>query len=323
VPYADSELSPSTAHGYKGLWKMYLAPHVSEIVLRDMRCSHVNDLLQTLFREHGLSKKSLRNVKGLLSSIFLHAKRAGVIDGENPATDAGIPRKAKGKGVTVAYSVDDVAAMLGALDGSARLAVALIFGAGLRPGEARGVRWPDYVPADNGEGTLSVHASIWRKHEGRPKTEASIGFVPVPEYLAAILATTPRMGEFILAGPSGKPLNLSNLAKREVRPGLKRCATCHLREDEHGGTYHPFKLDQSLPAWKGWYSARRGAGTMATEVSKDNGLAAKSLLRHSNIATAQVHYIKSVPAEAVRASQMVNARMMAALAVQGDASRPN
>jgi integrase len=44
-------------------------------------------------------------------------------------------------------------------------ALALMFFAGLRPGEARGARWQDY----DGK-TLSVKQSVWRKHTTEPKT---------------------------------------------------------------------------------------------------------------------------------------------------------
>ena len=61
----------------------------------------------------------------------------------------------------------------------------------------------------------------------------------------------------------------------------------------------------SLPQWRGWYGLRRGLATTATAV--DSPLAAKSLLRHSSIQTTAQHYIKSVPAEALRAVDKINA----------------
>jgi hypothetical protein len=48
-----------------------------------------------------------------------------------------------------------------------------------------------------------------------------------------------------------------------------------------------------------------GIGTLVTELAKDNGLAAKGLLRHSNVATTQTHYIKDVPVETEWALQLV------------------
>jgi hypothetical protein len=109
--------------------------------------------------------------------------------------------------------------------------------------------------------------------------------VPVAEVLANILSEMPCTSEFSLAGPSGTPIDLHNLSSRVVVPTLK--------------------CDKSLPTWHGWYGLRRGLATIATAV--DSPLAAKSLLRHASIQTTATHYIKSVPAEALRAVQKVDA----------------
>jgi integrase len=86
----------------------------------------------------------------------------------------------------------------------AKAAVALVFFAGLRPGEAHGARWEDY----DGK-RLSVHRSVWRVWTTAPKTESSAKPVPIIEPLKSILAAlheadgNPAVGP-ILRGPSGK-----------------------------------------------------------------------------------------------------------------------
>jgi hypothetical protein len=57
--------------------------------------------------------------------------------------------------------------------------------------------------------------------------------------------------------------------------------------------------------WRGFYALRRGIGTALAEV--DNALAAKSHLRHANLATTTAHYVKSVDAAAVRAVDKISA----------------
>ena len=102
----------------------------------------------------------------------------------------------------------------------------------------------------------------------------------------------------ILRGPSGKPLDLNSLAKREIIPALRRCSSYHMPKTAHKADGHPFDLDTSLPRWDGWYAFRRGIATEVTAATKDV-LAAKGLLRHSSISTTMAHYIKDVP-EATR-----------------------
>jgi integrase len=302
LPYAERELKPSTTHGYKALWKMYLRPRVSGISLRDFRCVDATNLLAAIHRDHNLSRLTLRHCKALLSTIFTHAKRAGVIDGLNPVQDAGIPKAAVKSDPTHAYSADQVLAMLDALDGIARATVAVMFFCGLRPSEARAIEWTDY---DGDRGVLKVRASMWHTHLTPPKTEESCGVVPVANMLAEILSELPHSSKFILAGPSGKPVDLHNLAARVVKPSLKRCKVCKKVEGDHEGAGHDFELDKSIPTWRGWYALRRGLATLATSV--DSALAAKSLLRHANIATTNQHYIKSVAADALRAMDKINA----------------
>ena len=175
----------------------------------------------------------------------------------------------------------------------ARAAVALMFFAGLRPGEARGALWQDY----DGK-RLMIRQSVWHKFTTEPKTENAASPVPVIETLADILAELrradgdPASGP-ILRVPSGKPLLLDNVSMRVVIPALKRCAACGKQESGHQAE-HDFKLDESLPTWHGWYSLRRGVATTLAGLTKD-GMASKGLLRHTNLATTTRHYVKDVP----------------------------
>lgn len=79
-----------------------------------------------------------------------------------------------------------------------------------------------------------------------------------------------------------RSLNLDNLARRSIAPTLKTLGI----------------------EWHGYYSLRRGCGTMATEAKGDNGLAAKSLLRHKNLATTTQFYVASISAKAREASEL-------------------
>jgi integrase len=166
---------------------------------------------------------------------------------------------------------------------------------GLRPGEARAARWENF----DGK-TLRVGASMWRSFLGKPKTAASVAPVPVTETLAEILAETRQETGLILMSPLGQPVDLHNLASRVVRPVLARCVIC--KKSKHAPNDHDF---QPIVTWRGWYAFRRGLATLATKI--DSQLAAKSLLRHTNIAITQAYYIKSAPEDALRAVKTMDA----------------
>ena len=163
-----------------------------------------------------------------MSGIFTFAKNIGVLDGVNPVQGTIIPRKAARPSDTHASTPDEVVAILdvlkrakdveGRLKLQAQTAIALMFFAGLRPGEARGARWEDY----NGK-TLTVEQSVWRKHTTDPKTASAAKPVVVIEPLRELLThlrqieRNPVKGP-ILRGVKGGPLDLNMLAKRVIRP---------------------------------------------------------------------------------------------------------
>jgi integrase len=272
LPYAMGEHRPSTYAGYETLWNTYLSPRLNKITLRDFRCVDATFLLVEIHREHGLGRTTLKHIKSLLSAIFTYAKRQGVLDGANPIRDAGIPSKAAPPTETHAATPDEVLAILEKVGEKAKAAIALGFFAGLRPSEVRGARWEDY----DGK-RLMIRQAVWHTHTSEPKTSSSKHSVPVIEPLRSILSSlreadkNPASGP-ILHGPSGKPLNLDNLARRVIIPALQ-------------------KADLQ---WHGWYSLRRGIATLVSSIEKDP-LAAKGLLRHSSVTTTLEHYIKEVP----------------------------
>jgi len=288
LPFVEENFKPSTATGYKTLWETYVAARLGKTVLRDFRTVDAANVLADIHRQHKLGRTTLKHVKSLLSGVFTYAKNQGAFDGVNPIRDAMIPKKAARPEETHAASPDEVLAIIDALDKAgerkASAAVGLMFFAGLRPGEARGVCWEDF----DGK-RLNVRQSVWHTHTTTPKTEGSAKPVPVIEPLGSILADlrvadkNPSSGP-ILRGPSGKPLDLHNLANRVVIPTLEKAKI----------------------AWHGWYALRRGVGTAVIALSKGS-LAAKGLLRHSSVSTTERHYIKDVPENTLEAMKQLEA----------------
>jgi integrase len=267
---------------------MYLAPRLGAIALRDFRTVDAAQLLAEVHRTRDVGRSTLKHIKSFLSGVFTWAKNQGVLDGVHPIRDAMIPRKARAPAETHAATPDEVLAMMDALEKAgeqkACAAVALMFFAGLRPGEARGACWEDF----DGK-RLTVRQSVWHTYTTSPKTEGSAKPVPIIEPLASILAdlraadNNPGSGP-ILRGPSSKPLDLHNLGNRVVIPTLQEAGI----------------------AWHGWYALRRGVATAVTALSTDS-LAAKGLLRHSSVSTTERHYIKDAPESTLRAMKRLEA----------------
>src|SRR5215472_3876446 len=88
---------------------------------------------------------------------------------ENPASRALIPESAITPSEPKAATRDDVKAILVALKEMPleRAAVALIAMLGVRPGEARGLRWEDW---DRAKQQIIVSRAVWHTFEGTTKT---------------------------------------------------------------------------------------------------------------------------------------------------------
>ncbi|MGB2665780.1 MAG: tyrosine-type recombinase/integrase [Candidatus Acidiferrum sp.] len=286
LPWVRENCKPSTVAGYETVWKTYLAPYLQKITLRDFRTVDAANLLAEIHRKHGVGRTTLQHCKRRLSGIFTLARNQGALDSPNPIEGAMIPKKSAAPAKTHAATPDEVLAILDILreagELKARASVALMFFAGLRPGEARGARWEDC----DGK-RLFVRQSVWHTFTTDPKTLEAASPVPVIETLAVILNHVreldgnPSSGP-ILRGPSGKPMNLDNLSKRVMSPLLKSAGI----------------------QWHGWYSLRRGVATTLAGLTRD-GMASKGLLRHTNLATTTRHYVKDVPENTLLAMELL------------------
>ncbi len=280
LPAAEKNLKPSTFYGYSRIYVRYLSPHLGRVVLKDFTTADAKQLLHRIHQQTGVGKKHLRHIKSFLEAVFDVAISDGAIEGTNPLKVRTnnkvvelIPQDAASSKETGHSTLEDVLQMLAleTLSLKARVAIALCFFAGLRPGEARGLRWEDF----DGR-RMHIRRSIWRKFETTPKTEGSEKAISVKETLRGILEDlrlaegNPAGSAPILRGQvSGKPLSLDNIAWREVRPALKAAG---------------------IP-WHGWYGLRRGMATKLDEVKGTK--AASTLLRHSDVRTTTEHYIKA------------------------------
>lgn len=216
---------------------------------------------------------------------------------DNPASRALIPETATKRQDTVAATREDVGAILAHLAKKGltleRAAVALVAFTGVRPGEARGLRWEDWNRA---KAQIHVTRSVWHAVEGTTKTEQSNRYVAVAkEELRPILSALwnaqdcPISG-YILARNDGDRVNLDNMSKRTIIPALSRCAVCKQAETAKH-VDHKFERDESLPRWHGWYSLRRFHGTRVREEAGNTETMSKAL--GNSKAVADKHYLKT------------------------------
>lgn len=276
---SEKASKPSTYAGYLSYWKRYIKPRTKSYLLRDFSVAVVSRLLKDVAHSHKVNTDTVGKVRSILSGIFSYAMGNGDFPGksaaDNPASCALIPEEATAPEQTVAATREEVKAILACLDGKGllleRAAVALLAYTGVRPGEARGLRWEEW---NRKAGHIAVVRAIWHAVEGLPKTEQSVRVVPVTADLRSILLDlwksqrSPIKG-YILARAKGARVNLDNMSKRAIAPTL---------------------TEAKIP-WHGWYSLRRFHGTLVREKSGSSDTASKALGNSKEVFDA--HYLKA------------------------------
>jgi integrase len=266
--HCETTLAASTADGYRKLWKGYARYFEDrELTLRVFEAQKI--LRQIALDNPHLTKSSLRHIKTFMGGVFSHAQRMGEVESNPWAGRAVAIPAAKEGNETYAYDPKEVDVMLTNLNGQAYLAVLLAACSGLRKSELRGLQLGDWDP---GTKTLSVNRAVWRSVVKTTKSRASKAPVPVIDTLAAELDKVQNKC-FILETPSGRPLDLDNLAREVIVPALRNSGV----------------------TWHGWHAFRRGLATFLHAQGIDDKTI-QALLRHENISTTQKSYIKTIPA---------------------------
>jgi integrase len=226
-----------------------------------------------------LTKRTILHIRFFVSGVFEFAKNTGYYSGENPAT-ADIPQDLPVGKETEAYTVEEVAQILSLLTSSKFQAIiALLWGSGLRKGEAEGLDWRDYERTDTGA-KIHVRRSVWKGKISTPKNASSADVVHISneivEYIEAYRNFLGGVDEGFMFGTYDKPINLESFVRYELKPLMWAA----------GMTY------------KGLHGFRRGNATFLAKRVDGNGLKAASLvLRHSNEAVTRDHYVKNTKQE--------------------------
>lgn len=291
LPWIEQHKRPSTAKGYRDIWKDHLKPLAESVWLRDTRTYHVQGWLNQIGVSK-LSRNTLKHIKSVVSGIFTLAKQQDYFQGENPARDTAINPRAAEAQETYAYSLDEIKSILALLPEPASTAFAVAAFMGLRHGEVQGLLWENYR-----DGEMFVSRSIWNGRISDPKTRNGRAPVPVIKQLAERLemhrlrSGNPTSGP-IFANAAGKPLALNSVVNRVILPSLNRCQTCRKSERDHQQEKHRFERDSSIPEWHGWHAARRGLGSNLYRVGVPD-IVIQRILRHANVSTTATYYIKT------------------------------
>lgn len=140
--YALVHLTPRTQVVYEALWRKHVAPALGRMKLRDVTQQHVAGLTSKLTQQ--LAPSSVRKCLAILQCVLERAVEWRYV-ASNAAKGVRKPRLTQREGR--ALNADELAALSKELDLRSRTIVAVLAGAGLRPGELRALRWSDATGA--------------------------------------------------------------------------------------------------------------------------------------------------------------------------------
>tara|TARA_R110000737_G_scaffold211992_1_gene229538 strand:+ start:418 stop:1257 length:840 start_codon:yes stop_codon:yes gene_type:complete len=180
----------STQLSYEGILNKYWMAAFGGWPIDEITTSSIKLKLSGL----DISTKTKRNILIPLRGVLANSEI-------NPNPAAGIKFKKQQKIEVNRYSSKERDDLLAALDGQDLVYFALLFGCGLRPGEALGLQWTDY----DGE-ELDISKQITRRRF-EPSTKTSVRRrVYVPQWARSILNThtTRFTGEYIFTNSFGR-----------------------------------------------------------------------------------------------------------------------
>jgi integrase len=271
----ELHVEPSTIQGYHYIFEGHIKNDpVAKTPLIQFNAQDGRRLLEAI--PQTLSHRRHLRIKNFLSGVFAWAIADNAYHGSNPMTEIKVGGHTKTQ-QEHAYTLEEVAEMLEKLADPARTVCAVAAFTGLSHSELPGLKWSDYdVEAITVERKITgnyVHSQkkVIGQYIGPPKTTARKASIPVVPQLQKILTKykmdfPPGQDDWIFRNDKSlKPLNLDNLARREIPQLIKG-------------------------NWCGWHAFRRGLGTRLNDLGVDTKTI-QAILRHANISTTLAFYI--------------------------------
>lgn len=279
------QLAEGTKQNYRDQVRLHVLPAFEHYALAEITTGRVEWFLKS---QAAISASRARQSRTLLNLLFGFALRHDAVP-RNPVAGTSPLRHPKTQ--PKALTLEQIAAIRAAAmnwragtglpgprpDGQVRDIIEVLLGTAMRPGEVLALRACDVDDRPTGMVVAVTGTVVQRKGQGairqdRPKSEASIRWIPVPEFAAAVLRRR-TVGvdrvRTVFANRKGGPLSPYNV-RRTFRDYLVEAALA----------------DSGISLR--WYR-RTGATVIARGMGSD---AAAAFLGHSSTAITEGHYIE-------------------------------
>jgi integrase len=278
-------LAEGTKQNYRDQVRLHVLPAFEHYTLAEITTGRAEWFLKS---QAAISSSRARQSRTLLNLLFGYALRHDAV-ARNPV--AGTSPLRQPKSAPKALTLEQIAVIRAAAanwrtepgqpgpkpDGQVRDIIEVLLGTAMRPGEVLALRPCDVEDSSTGlvvavTGTVVQHKGSGAVRQGRPKSDASIRRIPVPEFAAAVIRR--RIAEVppvrtIFANRNGGPLSPYNV-RRTFREFLAAAGLA----------------DSGISLR--WYR-RTGATVIARGLGSD---AAAAFLGHTSSAITEDHYIE-------------------------------
>jgi len=219
---------PSSARSVKSHLNCYIIPQLGKLRLEQFGVENQQTFLSRVF-EKGVSRKTLLNVLGTLSSILSTAHDWGYDCEQIDVSKLRLPpRSARYEGKH--FTLDQLNKILSVAEEPWRTLFCILTMEGLRAGEALGLQWGD---VDLDRQLLHVRRSAWYGKIQTVKSQASETVLPMPTALTAILKEyraqwKPNPQGFLFVTRNGRPPSSNKVVEYHLWTildalGIPRC----------------------------------------------------------------------------------------------------
>ena len=219
---------PSSARSVKSHLKCYIVPQLNKLRLEQFGVENQQTFVTRVF-EKGVSRKTVLNVLGTLSSVLSTARNWGYSCEQVDVSKLRLPPRSA-RYEAPHFTVAQLQRILSIAEEPWRTLYCILTMDGLRAGEVLGLQWADI---DLDRQLLHVRRSAWYGKIQTAKSQASETVLPIPGALVAILKEyraqwKPNPQGFLFVSRNGRPPSSNKVVEYHLWTildalGIPRC----------------------------------------------------------------------------------------------------
>jgi integrase len=274
----------TTIYIYRHILNDYLVPRWGKRAALGIEPLEIEKWLQALRREKGLANPTLDKTRRVMSIVYKHSQRHGLIPRSEESNPLRFVRcKTTSDYEAIILTPEQAFTVLLSLQEPERTLTLLAAGTGLRISECLGLQWQD---VDFTNQLIHVRRTWVHGHLGNPKTKASKAPVPLHSLLAD------SMKKWRAESPFSQPNNWVFPSFR-LKGKKPRCANMLVEDYLRPAAVNAGVLAKDNPHRFGFHNLRHSLASYLVR-TKIDPKTVQTLLRHSNVKTTLQLYAHSV-----------------------------